>query len=307
MLTYPSKLSEAIKRSTDITLSNTEVVKDDTGFIRAHIPTIESGLDAISQEADRVLHKTLMEWISSTDFPAQQYDIIARREKGTGQWFLDAPEFTDWLHGPNKTLFCPGIPGAGKTMITAIAINHLVNHMVWSSDVGVAFVYCNYKAQIDQNATGLLAAILKQLVQARPSISEPVNRLHKQHADRRTKPTLEEIFGALQSVLANYSSVYIAVDALDECLDRDGDRSQFLSRLRDLQGRTDLRLMVTARFIPDITDEFNTGPTLEIRASDEDIKRFVVGQTYRLPKCIRRDNALQSLVQIKVVEAVDGM
>lgn len=136
---------------------------------------------------------------------------------------------------------------------------------------------------------------------------EPVNRLHKQHADRRTKPTLEEIFGALQSVLAKYSTVYIVVDALDECLDRDGNRSQFLAKVRDLQGGTDLRLMATSRFIPDITEKFRTGPTLEIRASDEDIKRFVAGQTYRLPGCIRRDNALQSLVQLKVVEAVDGL
>lgn len=141
------------------------MVKDDTGFIRAHIPTIESGLDTISQEADRVLHKRLMEWISSTDFPAQQSDFIARRQEGTGQWFLDASKFTDWLDGRNKTLFCPGICGAGKTMITAIAINHLLN-VVWSSAVGIAYVYCNYKSQVDQNATDLLAAILKQLVQA---------------------------------------------------------------------------------------------------------------------------------------------
>lgn len=108
-------------------------------------------------------------------------------------------------------------------------------------------------------------------------------------------------------MFAKYSTIYIVVDALDESLDRDGNRSQFLDKRRDLQGRTDLRLMGTSRFIPDITEKFRTGPTLEVRASDEDIKRFVAGQTYRLPGCIQHENALQSLVKDKVVEAVDGM
>jgi hypothetical protein len=188
-------------------------------------------------------------------------------------------------------------------MIAAIAIDHLLKVMLTGA-VGVAYVYCNYKAQADQNAASLLAAILKQLVQARRSIAEPVELLHKQHADRGTKPSLEEISGALQSVLATYSSVYLVVDALDECPDKDGSRHQFLAKLRDLQGRTDLRLMATSRLIE---TEFKGMPTLEVRANDEDVKRFVAGQTYQLPKCIQRDVKLKGLVQDKIVEAVDGM
>lgn len=283
-----------------------QAIKDDTDFIQNCVPTIESGLDTIRQDQDRVRHNKLMGWISPTDFPAQQSDFIGRRQEGTGQWFLDAPEFARWLYGPNKTLFCPGIPGAGKTMIAAIAIDHLLKVML-TGVVGVAYVYCNYKAQADQNAASLLAAILKQLVQARWSIAEPVELLHKQHADRGTKPSLEEIFGALQSVLATYSSVYLVVDALDECPDKDGSRHQFLTKLRDLQGRTDLRLIATSRFILGIETEFKGMPTLEVRANDEDVKRFVAGQTYQLPKCIQRDVKLKGLVQDKIVEAVDGM
>lgn len=285
-----------------MTHSNTEAVK---GFIRTHIPVIRSGLDAVRQDQDLARYEELMEWISPTNFPAQQSDFIACKQKGTGQWFLDAPEFTKWLNGPNETLFCPGIPGSGKTMLTAIAIDHLLN--LESIAVGVAFVYCNYKTQVDQNAASLLAAILKQLVQSRPSIAEPVRRLHEQHASRGTKPSLEEISGALQSVLANYSTVYVAVDALDEFRDQDRTWRQFLEKLRDLQGRADLRLVATSRFIPDIEDEFSTALKLEVRANDEDVKRFVAGQTYRLPKCIQRDQTLQDMVQDKVAQAVDGM
>jgi hypothetical protein len=51
-----------------------------------------------------------------------------------------------WLSEPHATLFCPGIPGAGKTMVAAIAIDYLLKP-VQSSSHGVAYVYCNYKAQ----------------------------------------------------------------------------------------------------------------------------------------------------------------
>ena len=289
---YLSKLSQAIK--------------DDTGFIRSQIPTLKSELDTIWQSQDHAQYNRIVAWISPTDFPAQQSDFIGRREEGTGRWFLNAPTIAKWLYGPKETLFCPGIPGAGKTMIAAIMINHLLK-AVQSSAVGVTYVYCNYKLQKEQNTSSLMAAILKQLVQARPSIIEPVDRLYKQHANRGTKPSADEIFGALLSILTKFSTVYVVIDALDECPDSNGNRRQFLAQLQDLQAKTDLRLMVTSRYIPEIIAKFRGALMLEVRAHDEDVRRFVAGQIYRLPKCIQRDITLQEMVQNKVTEAVDGM
>jgi hypothetical protein len=65
--------------------------------------------------------------------------------------------------------------------------------------------------------------------------------------------------------------------------------------------------MVTSRFIPDIQQEFRSALKLEVRASDEDVRRYVAGQIPRLPKCIQRDDEMKSLVQGKIVKAVDGM
>jgi hypothetical protein len=266
---------------------------------------IKAGVHAIQQDQDRQRHHIIADWLSTTDFPAQQSDFIARREVGTGQWFLDSPEFTKWLCTPKETLFCPGIPGAGKTMMAAITIDHLMT--IQSNSIGLAYIFCNYKAQAEQNITSLLAAILKQLVQARPSITEPVSRLYEQHSTRRTRPSLEEICNTLQIVLKNFSSVHIIIDALDECSDQDGTRRRLLAKLRDLRQEADLRLMFTSRFIPDIESEFRSVPMLEVRASDADVTRFVRGQMDRLPKCVRRDHKLQGFVEDKIVEAADGM
>jgi hypothetical protein len=265
---------------------------------------IKVGVDAIQQDQDRQRHRLIMDWLSSADFPAQQSDFIARRQEETGLWFLNSPKFTDWVSGTSQTLFCPGIPGAGKTMMAAIAVDHL-QKTVQTADVGVAYIYCDYKREADQSTSSLLAAMLKQLVQDWPSIAKPLSSLYDHHEVRRTRPSVEEMLNVLQSVLADYSRMYIVIDALDECVH--DDRRELLSKLRNLQSKTGLRLMATSRFIPDIIEEFNGLPKLEVRADDADVKRYVVGQIKRLPRCVRRDDNLQELVQNKIMKAVDGM
>lgn len=280
-----SKLSQALKIDTTVIISSVRSVQK-------------------SWDTDQ--YRAITDWLSSTDFPAQQSDFIGGRQEGTGQWFLESPKFTNWLQEPKQDLFCPGIPGAGKTMIAAIVVDHL-----WKAfegeNVGIAYIYCNYKRQETQTTIDLLAAVLKQLVQECPLYGGPVAVLHERHADRRTRPSLDEICSALRSVLTNYSKTYIIIDALDECKDSDGTRRKLLTTLRNLRTRTDVRLLVTSRFVTRIEQLFQGSPMLEIKASEKDVKRYVAGQLHRLPKCVHRDPGLQAEILDKIALAVDGM
>ncbi|KAF2856939.1 hypothetical protein T440DRAFT_438129 [Plenodomus tracheiphilus IPT5] len=281
-----------------------QAIKDDTGSIRTHVSAIQSAVSKVQQVQVTATQRILLDWISSSDHPAQQSDIIKRRQEGTGQWFLDAPEVARWLGDAKTTLFCPGIPGAGKTMVAAIAVDQLLDS-AQNGAYGVAYVYCNYKSQADQDIVSILAAILKQLVQSQPSALGPVERLHQKHASHGTKPSLDDIHSALRDVLTRYPYVHIVVDALDEC--QKETRRQLCTKLLDLQKGADMRLMVTSRSVPDVEDAFRLASRLEVEASDEDVKQFVVGQIHRLPGCVQRSAALQKLVQERVVEAVGGM
>jgi ankyrin repeat protein len=189
-------------------------------------------------------------------------------------------------------------------MIAAIAIDHL---SAQRSLCGVAYVYCNYKDQEGKDSSSMLAAILKQLVQARPSVMHLIEPWHQQHTNEGTNPSLDEIVNKLKDVLTYCRTNYIVIDALDECRDSDGTRRQFLTKLQDLRAGRDLRLMVTSRVIPEVVDEFRHAIWLEVQANEEDIKLFITGQTYRLPGCIQRSPTLQNMVQDKIVEAADGM
>jgi hypothetical protein len=91
------------------------------------------------------------------------------------------------------------------------------------------------KRKADQTTTNLVGTILIQLIQERPSIAEPVAFLFDRLTERRTRPSLEEIQTTLRLMVSSYSKVYVVVDALDECLEHNGSRSQLLATLRDLQ------------------------------------------------------------------------
>jgi hypothetical protein len=191
-------------------------------------------------------------------------------------------------------------------MIAAIVIDHLRRTILYN-EVGVAFLYCNYKAQVDQSASNLLSALLKQLVQSRPDIAAPLTQIYDDHSKRRSRPSIDEIFGALQSVCSKYTTVYVVVDALDECADRDGSRGLLIDKLCDLQSNTDVQLLFTSRLIPDIAQRFESNLTIEVRATEVDVKRFLEGQMPRLPRCIQRDKELKDVIKNKITEAVDGM
>jgi len=290
----------------DIDSKLSQAIKDDVNTLRNDLPTLRAGLDAIGDNQSLQQRNAVMEWLSPIDFPALQHDIISRRQRGTGQWFLHSDEFKRWLQGADKTLFCPGIPGAGKTMVAAIAVDHLLRK-TWCDDIGVTFLYCNYKARADQSALSLLATLLKQLVQSRPDVAASVTRMYDHHSKRGSRPSLDDVFGTLQSVCSDYDAVFIVVDALDEFMDKDGRRGQFINKLRDLQTNIDVRLMFTSRFIPEIMENFSSNPNLEVRASEDDVRRYVEGQIPRLPNCIKRDDELKRDIENKIVEAVDGM
>ena len=125
------------------------------------------------------------------------------------------------------------------------------------------------------------------------------------HVEKRTRPSLDELSTTLQSVAATYSRVFIIIDALDE-LQANG-RQRFLSEIFGLQARYRANLFSTSRNIPEITAKFTGSVALEIRASEQDVQRYVEGNISHLPSFVGRSLYLQEEIKSKIVNAVDGM
>lgn len=251
--------------------------------------------------------KLILGWLIPIDYAPQQHDYIGRLQPGTGQWLLDSAEFHKWLRTGNQTLFCPGIPGAGKTILAALTIDALTRRFQDDPSVGITYIYCNFRQQNNQKVEDLLASLLKQLSQGRSSLPDSVKVLYDHNIYEQTRPSFEEISRTFQSVAAAYSRAFTVVDALDECQASDGCRMRFLSELFNLQVKYGVNFFANSRFIPEITYEFKGSMSLEIRASNEDVLRYLDGHMFRLPGFVVRSPELQEEIKRAIVKAVDGM
>jgi Cdc6-like AAA superfamily ATPase len=249
----------------------------------------------------------IFEWLTPVDYHTQQNDFLKQRQTGTGQWLLDSPQFKTWVEAKHQTLFCPGIPGAGKTILTSTVVEELCTRFQDDSGIVVGYIFCNYKQQNEQTVEHLLASLLKQLAQGRPSPLESVKSLYTRCQSKNTRPGVDDISAALQSVAFEYSRVYIIIDALDECSAKDGCRTQLLSKLSHLQVKCGINIFATSRFIPEIVEEFKQDPSLEVRANEQDVQRYLDGRISHLPQFIRNSPDLQHEIKTEVVKAVDGM
>lgn len=252
--------------------------------------------------------KEILTWLAPVDYAPQQNTFISRRQEGTGQWLLNSSQFRDWVDRSNQTLFCPGFPGAGKTMSTAIVVDELYTKFQNDPSVAIAYVYCDFRRQYEQKPIDLLASLLKQLIQGRPSVPQNIQQLYKLHQRTRTRPLIDEIMQALRSIIRDYSRIFIVVDAIDECQILDRGRKRLLAELLDLRVKTAVNLFATSRFIPEIEKGFDGKSTkLEIRASDEDLQKFLDGHILKLPSFVSGSTDLQREVKCAIIKAAHGM
>jgi hypothetical protein len=268
---------------------------------------IRNGVKESNRRQESQERQAILDWLTPINFLSQQHDFITRRQEGTGQWLLDSEQFQMWLNTNKQTLFCPGIPGAGKTILTSIVVEELTKRFSNDPTIGIAYIYCNFRRQEEQKIDDLLASLLKQLAESQPSQPGTVKELYDRHKANRTRPSLAEISRALQSIVAAYSRVFLIVDALDECQVSNGSRQRFLLSLFDLQEKCGANLFATSRPVSNIEREFERNSTLEIRASEKDVRRYLDSHMFRLPGFVVRSLELQEEIKTAIVKAVDGM
>jgi len=270
----------------------------------------------IQDRLDKVLHrqcdreqKTILDWLTSVDYASQQNDFIAKRQDGTGEWLVGSDEFQQWEHNKNGILFCPGIPGSGKTMMVSIVLDRLFKKFRNDTSIGIAFLYCNFRQQQEQRLIDLFLSLLKQFSQRQPLLPECVTRLYEDHERDQTRPSFIEISDALCSTIANCSRAFIIIDALDECSATDRILSRFMEELFSLQAKTSSSLFATSRPILGIPEEFERrgGSILEIRASDEDMRRYLDGHINQISTFVREASGIERKIKSAIIKAADGM
>lgn len=318
---------------------------------------LEASINNIQVAVDDAEDKKVLEWLTQLDYADDHNYQRRKRQPGTGEWFLKSPNFQAWLEQEGQTMFCSGIPGSGKTILTSTVIDYLKDHFAGDQDVGIAYIYCNLQhkggkrsfdarsilqGQDDRlQAEELISSLLKQIVQAMPSLPEPVRALYAKHSRDRTRPLTEEVLSTLIPVVQGCFSrrFVIVIDALDECHNSNYCRSEFLQTIFKLQKAVErTSIFVTSRPTKEIEEEIlASDPTpdeeffpeydeyelwfsrpemmesisriirYEIQAKEEDLQAYLDSQMFKFKSVIGNRVDLEHQIKERISDAVHGM
>ncbi|KAF5724687.1 ankyrin repeat [Fusarium mundagurra] len=250
-------------------------IKDIIFELREPIFETKEQVGAIHRSKEKEEETKILHWLQATDYTAEQQSFFQQHQSGTGQQFTSSREFESWLRTKNTMLFCSGMPGAGKTIITAITVDYLKTRFKDDHGTGVAYVYCNYQTTKKQEVQDLFTSILKQLAQLQHPLPSALKSLYLEKCNGRERPSADDVNKTLRDVINSFDQVFIMVDAIDEF---EATESLF-SELSSLQEHTLANLFITSR--PPAQSLENTLYKLrgclrkDIQADDHDVKLYI--------------------------------
>jgi hypothetical protein len=171
-----------------------------------------------------------------------------------------------------------------------------------------AFLYFNYKEQSEQTTTNMISSILQQLLQKLPRIPQDLLDIYESNIRKNTRPALQEILQLLEYVISEIPRTYLVIDALDECTDINGTRSQLIRQMLKLPA--DLKILCTSRDLPDIEQLFGEEDELRIQAQSTDVEKFLIeriDKSSRLKKHVLADPSLLKEITTTIIARVEGM
>ncbi|KAK3686838.1 hypothetical protein LTR37_019429 [Vermiconidia calcicola] len=260
---------------------------------------------AKSQETDHEREK-ILEWFSTLIFHEKQRQTYAKCHPNTCEWIFHTSMFQRWFTDSEiYTLWCPGIPGAGKTVLISKAIN-FVEENTERSKVAIAFVYCDYKDPQTQSDTDLLSSMTRQLVEQCKVVPQDVIAHWQRFIERRRLPTNDERLALMKSVTKLFEKTYIFIDALDEC--GEGSRDSLLRLMKGLKDT--IRLCVASRSHLQLETKLHNVLRLDIEAHEADVKQYITFQVdtnERLNDMTIEEPSLRSEIIQRLTDTAAGM
>ncbi|CAM1503164.1 Fc.00g079400.m01.CDS01 [Cosmosporella sp. VM-42] len=248
----------------------------------------------------------LLKWISEVDYASKQNDLVSCRQPGSRKWLFNSKQYLRWFTEKGIILFCPGIPGAGKTITMAVVIEDLQLRSSNDAETITIFVYCSYQNR-DQTVDKLLCSLLRSALQQRVEIPHQIISLFNARGVQPSVLSREKVLELIQLSFSGAKRVNVLIDALDELPSE--VRQPFTSDLLELHTGCGVNLFLTSREIPSIQRPFTDHGSLilEIRASDEDVQAYLEEHSYQLPNFVSQVPGLQQEIIDVITEASGGM
>ncbi|KPI36255.1 Vegetative incompatibility protein HET-E-1 [Cyphellophora attinorum] len=244
---------------------------------------------------------------------------VLLRYPGTGDWFTSGKEFRQWLSDTRSRLWLHGIPGAGKSVLTAAAVAHAVQSSLQpSSNLAVAYFYCDHRQDSTLSARNIFGSMLVQLArQSQRSCDIVLDFVEKYTAsapqaggDGPLPCSCEELVEVIDRASEPFDHVMMFVDGVDECPSM--ERRATIIHPGCLQS-TKIKFLMSSRDIPDIRELVEEYASASVAAESTDVRLFVAGEMEKRmqKKSLKRlyisDPALKGEILDTLIAKAGGM
>ncbi|KAL5327862.1 hypothetical protein ACEPPN_005568 [Leptodophora sp. 'Broadleaf-Isolate-01'] len=234
------------------------------------------------------------------------------------QWILEHPDFQQWRDNTqSRLLWIKGDPGKGKTMLISGIVDEvspLTKLRDKHATTLLSYFFCQATDDRINNASAALRGLIYLLIDQQPLLISHVRKKYDNAGkalfeDPNAWVALSEIF---ISILQDPSlkSVYVIIDALDECKANLDQLLNLISRTASTSTR--VKWIVSSRNEPNIEARLrldHTQTRLSLELNEEHVSRAVeVFVDFKVAKLrlIEDDSELQKMVRGQIYAKANG-
>ncbi|KAI9770818.1 MAG: hypothetical protein M1839_003044 [Geoglossum umbratile] len=168
-----------------------------------------------SERKSRKKKECLLRSLSSYDYKTALKQACRKRYGTTCSWFCQTHEFKDWLADTQSSSFwCYGIPGSGKTILTASVVDELFCRN-YINGPSIRFFFCRHDSSESLKANTILGSLIRQCLNIDTMSSQVEANLKQLLED--SPPDFEDLIIFVEKVLSTLQEQFIVIDAIDEC------------------------------------------------------------------------------------------
>ncbi|TFK26020.1 ankyrin [Coprinopsis marcescibilis] len=243
-------------------------------------------------------------WLSIINQRAIQKDNHNKKTPGTVEWILVDSKLTTWLAADEGILWGTGMPGAGKTVLAASVVDHLLKMQQEDPSICVAVAYCRYTDP--WTAEEIVGSLIRQQVESHPHAIIPIvkpiyDRLHVHDV----RPSQEDLMTILRSIssLKVFRRTFYTIDGLDEA------SSDLQVEILDSLASLPVHFLITSRRLDILKQLVPHARFFDIVVRDHDIGILIEKKLRQTPNLrgVLKDETLKSIVISRIIEKSSGM
>ncbi|KAL9607615.1 MAG: hypothetical protein Q9167_007486 [Letrouitia subvulpina] len=245
-------------------------------------------------------------WLSAPDPSSNYHTAREKQQATTGDWFIEGIEFANWKIRASSFLWLHGIR---KAPVLSTIVHNMIDYCASNQDSHVIYFFFDFNDVEKQKSENLIRSLITQFLFKSPDVPEFLNMLFSQSQSGSQQPSLGALISALRQLLDCRHDIFLILDALDEC----SDREELLDLIKTI---TDWRLenvhiLATSRKEADISEMIDTLYTSQIPIQNEsvnaDIQTYILERLKGDQKLKKWPERVQSEIKKTLMEGAHGM